>query len=412
VKILYVCHRLPYPPTRGGKIRPFNTIRHLARTHEVTVATLAHSVTETVQGADLANHCSAVIVERTDALTRVVRAAACLPTTRPSTMGYFHSLRLARRIRDATAGGGFDLILVHSSSMAPYVLHATRTPKIIDFCDVDSQKWLAYARFKPFPVAWVYSLEGHKLQRAEARLAAAFDCSTCATRAEMEALADIAAPKHLDWFPNGVDADYFRPSGAAYDPDAICFVGRMDYYPNQQAMLEFCRETLPLVRAARPAAQLKIVGAEPSRAIRHLATLPGVTVTGTVADVRPHLDGTALSVAPLRIARGTQNKILESMAMALPVVCSAQAACGVDAVPGEHLLTADRPRDVADAILRLLADRSWRDRLARAGRARVLSHHTWAASMHKLDGIVERCMALTRRTGRVGVDGGTEVGMR
>ena len=147
MKILYVCHRLPYPPTRGGKIRPFNTIHHLARTHEVTVASLAHSAAEAVQGADLANHCSAMIVERTDALTRVARAAAYLPTTSPSSMGYFHSPRLARRIRDATDRGGFDLVLVHSSSMAPYVLHATRTPKIIDFCDVDSQKWLAYTRF-------------------------------------------------------------------------------------------------------------------------------------------------------------------------------------------------------------------------------------------------------------------------
>jgi len=353
-----------------------------------------------------------VIVERTDALTRVARAAACLPTTSPSSMGYFHSPRLARRIRDATDRGGFDLILVHSSSMAPYVLHATRTPKIIDFCDVDSQKWLAYTRFKPFPAAWVYSLEGHKLQRAEARLAAAFDCSTCATRAEMETLADIAAPKHLDWFPNGVDADYFRPGGTAYDPDTICFVGRMDYYPNEHAMLEFCRETLPLVRAARPRTQVKIIGADPSRAIRRLATIPGVTVTGTVADVRPHLAGAALSVAPLRIARGTQNKILESMAMAVPVVCSELAARGVDAVPGEHLLTADRPRDVADAILRLLGERIDRDRFAQAGRARVLSHHTWAASMHKLDGIIDRCLALARRAGSGRADGTVDVGMR
>jgi sugar transferase (PEP-CTERM/EpsH1 system associated) len=204
--------------------------------------------------------------------------------------------------------------------MGPYVLHATHTPKIIDFCDVDSQKWLAYTRFKPVPAAWGYGLEGRKLQRAEARLAAAFDFSTLTTRAEMETLADIAAPTHVDWFPNGVDADYFRPGGASYDPDTICFIGRMDYYPNQDAMLEFCRETLPLVRAARPATRLKIIGADPSRAIRRLATISGVTVTGTVTDVRPHLAGAALSVAPLRIARGTQNKILESMAMAVPVV--------------------------------------------------------------------------------------------
>ena len=199
----------------------------------------------------------------------------------------------------------------------------------------------------------------------------------------METLASFAAARHRDWFPNGVDTEYFRPTGVPYDANTICFTGRMDYYPNQQAMLEFCRDTLPLVRAVRPATRLTIVGAEPPRRIRALEAIRGVTVTGTVPDIRPHLGGAALAVAPLRIARGTQNKLLEAMAMAVPVVSSALAVRGVDAVPGEHLLTADRPRDCADAILRLLDDRACRDGLGRAARARVQSHHDWDASMRK-----------------------------
>lgn len=397
MRILYICHRLPFPPTRGGKIRPFNTIRHLSRTHEVTVASLAHAADEAIEGKGLAEHCSARIVERTYGLTRGLRAIARLPTTIPSTMGYFHVPRLARRVREALAAGAFDLIMVHGSSMAPYVPPGTRTPTILDFGDMDSQKWLAYARFKAFPAAWAYYIEGHKLQRAETRLAAAFDVCTCTTRGELETLASFAAARHLDWFPNGVDSEYFRPARDAYDPATICFTGRMDYYPNQQSMLEFCRDTLPLIRTVRPAAQLKIVGADPPRSIRALATLPGVTVTGTVPDVRPHLGMAAVSVAPLRIARGTQNKILESMAMAVPVVATELAARGVDAVPGEHLVTADRPRDCADAILRLLRDRADRDRLGRAARARVQSHHDWRASMRKLDGIISECVATAHR---------------
>ncbi len=397
MKILYVCHRLPFPPTRGGKIRSYNTIRHLARTHDVTVASLAHSPGEASIGSPLADHCRELIVERTFSGMRWARAVARLPTLVPSTMGYFHSPRLARRIREATSTGAYDLFIVHSSSMAPYVMHDPHTAKILDLCDVDSQKWLAYARFKPFPVSWGYTLEGRKLRRAEARLAAAFNVSTCATRGELQTLASFAASGQLDWFANGVDGEYFRPAAVPCDADTICFVGRMDYYPNQQAMLEFCRDVLPLIRAARPATRLTIVGAAPPRAIRHLAALPGVTVTGTVPDVRPHLGGAALSVAPLRIARGTQNKILESMAMAVPVVSSALAARGVDAVPGEHLLTAERPREYADAILRLLGDRLYRDRIARAGRARVESHHDWTGSMHRLDGIIDQCLAAARR---------------
>jgi sugar transferase (PEP-CTERM/EpsH1 system associated) len=311
-------------------------------------------------------------------------------------MGYFHSSRLARRIRDAHATAGFDLIMVFSSSMAPYVLRGMRTPKILDFGDMDSQKWLAYAQHKAFPASWAYYIEGRKLQRAEARLAAAFDVCTCTTRGELQTLTSFATAKHFDWFPQGVDTEYFQPTGIPYDPDTICFTGRMDYYPNQQSMLDFCRDTLPLIRTLRPATQLKIVGADPPRRIRALATIPGVTVTGTVSDVRPHLGMAALSVAPLRIARGTQNKILESMAMAVPVVATELAARGVDAVPGEHLFTADRPRDYADAILRLLRDRACRDGLARAARARVQSHHDWGASMRKLDGIIAECLAAAR----------------
>jgi len=397
VKILYVCHRLPFPPARGGKIRPFNTIRHLSRAHDVTVASLAHTAGEAAAGAGLADHCSALIVERTSLMTRAVRAVARLPTALPSTMGYFYSPRLARRIRAAHAAAAFDLIMVHSSSMAPYVLHGMRTTKILDFGDMDSQKWLAYAQFKAFPASWAYYLEGRKLQRAEAHLAAAFDFCTCTTRGELQTLASFAATERLDWFPNGVDTEYFQPTGIPYDADTICFTGRMDYYPNQHGMLEFCRQTLPLVRAGCPAIRLKIVGADPTRSIRDLGTIPGVTVTGTVPDIRPHLGSAALSVAPLRIARGTQNKILESMAMAVPVVSTELAARGVDAVPGEHLLTADGPRDYADAILRLLRDRACRDRLARAARARVQSHHDWGASMRKLDGIIAECLAAARR---------------
>jgi polysaccharide biosynthesis protein PslH len=397
VRILYVCHRLPFPPTRGGKIRPFNTIRHLARTHDVTVASLAHTAEEAAAGGGLADHCHALIVERTSPMSRALSALARVPTAVPSTMGYFHSPRLARRIRAAHTADGFDLIMVHSSSMAPYVLSGFGSAKILDFGDMDSQKWLAYARFKPFPASWVYSIEGHKLQRAETRLAAAFDVCTCTTRGELETLASFAAARHLAWFPNGVDAEYFQPTGVPYDPDTICFTGRMDYYPNQQSMLEFCRDTLPLVRAVRPTTRLKIVGADPPGSIRALAAIPGVTVTGTVADIRPHLESAAVSVAPLRIARGTQNKILESMAMAVPVVSTALAARGVDAVPGEHLLTADRPPDSADAILRLLRDHACRDRLGRAARARVQTHHDWGASMRTLDGIIAECLAAARR---------------
>jgi glycosyltransferase involved in cell wall biosynthesis len=173
----------------------------------------------------------------------------------------------------------------------------------------------------------------------------------------------------------------------------------MDYYPNQEAMLRFCRETLPLLRVHRPGLRLEIVGADPSAAVRRLGELPGVHVTGSVPDVRPYAQRSALSIAPLAIARGTQNKILESLALGVPVVTSRCAAGGVDALPGEHLLVADTPEEMRDAILSLLENPALRERFARAGRERVLSHHSWAHSMRTLDGLIQQCLAGARRAG-------------
>jgi glycosyltransferase involved in cell wall biosynthesis len=166
----------------------------------------------------------------------------------------------------------------------------------------------------------------------------------------------------------------------------------MDYYPNQECMQRFCREVWPLLRARRAGMKLLIVGADPSPAIRALGELPGVTVTGSVPDVRPHIRGSALMVAPLAIARGTQNKILEAMAMGVPVVTSRVAAGGVDAEAGRHLLVADAPDEIAVAILRIVEDPVERARLATAGRERMLSHHAWPRSMQRLEAIIDRCV--------------------
>ncbi len=163
----------------------------------------------------------------------------------------------------------------------------------------------------------------------------------------------------------------------------------MDYFPNQQAVLGFCGEVLPELQRRRPGTRFEIVGADPSNEIRELGRLPGVTVTGSVPDVRPYVTRAALTIAPLDIARGTQNKILESLAMGVPVVCSRQASGGVDAVPGEHLLACDSREELIEAILGILESPERRGRLAAAGRARVLSHHSWPSSMRRLDGIIE-----------------------
>jgi sugar transferase (PEP-CTERM/EpsH1 system associated) len=393
VRILYICHRFPYPPKRGGKIRPFNMIRHLHASHEVTVASLARSRAEAEEGSGIADFCARhEVVIVADAI-QAARMVARLPTPVPSSFGYFHSNTLARRIRQMIRTRPFDLIFVHCSSVARYVEHMSHVPKILDFGDMDSHKWLDYARFKPFPLSVGYQVEGVKLVAEEKRLARAFDICTTTTRAEWSTLDGYGTGAATDWFPNGVDSTFFTPApDGAYDPDTISFVGRMDYYPNQECMLAFCRGAFSRIRERRPNAKLLVVGAEPSPAIRRLAEIHGVEVTGSVPDVRPYLHRSAVMVAPLNIARGTQNKILEAMAAGVPVVTSSTAAGGVDAVAGTHLLVADTESDVAAAALTLMSDPAARRRLAHAARARMLSHHAWSSSMRRLDGILDRCI--------------------
>ena len=392
MNILYVCHRFPFPPKRGGKIRPFNMIRHLSEAgHQVTVCSLARSPQEAEEGRGIAAHCASFEMGLVQEPVQWARMVARLPLPAPSSMGYFYSPALAGKVRKLLASQHWDLIFVHCSSVAQYVAHVTDVPKILDFGDMDSQKWLEYAGIKPFPLSLGYRLEGLKMQAAEKRLARRFDLCTATTRAEWQTLEDYGTGAATDWFPNGVDAQYFCPGEQAHEPDTVSFIGRMDYYPNIECMQRFCRDVWPLLQQQRPALKLLIVGADPVPEVQALAALPGVTVTGSVPDVRPFVRNSAVNVAPLAIARGTQNKILEAMAMGVPVVTTGLAAGGVDAEAGRHLLVADGAQDTAAAVLRVVANPGERARLSAAGRERMLSHHDWSRSMLRLDSIIDRC---------------------
>jgi sugar transferase (PEP-CTERM/EpsH1 system associated) len=370
-------------------------VKHLSASgHAVTVASLVRSHAEAGEGHGIAAHCKGYEMAPVRDVVQSLRMVARIPTPRPSSLAYFYSPALARRVRELLASGRYDLIFVHCSSAAGYVAHVEGVPKILDFGDMDSHKWRDYSRYRRFPLSAGYWLEAKKLEREEKRLARRFDMCTATTIAEWQTLKGYGTGTETDWFPNGVDATYFSPGDEAYDPALISFVGRMDYSPNQECMLAFCATVWPRLRQQRPDLKLSIIGAAPSAAVKALAALPGVTVTGSVPVVRPYVRQSALMVAPLNIARGTQNKILEAMAMGVPVVTSRVAAGGVDAVPGEHFLVAGSPQQYVDAIVRLMHDREERARFAAAGRSRVLIHHDWKRSMQRLDGIIERSVRL------------------
>jgi sugar transferase (PEP-CTERM/EpsH1 system associated) len=378
-------------------VRAFNVIRHLAREHEVTVLSLARSAQEEAEAAGIAPHCHEHRVFRVHNAVQAAKIAATLPSHVSASEAFFHSSALQREVHRQLARRSFDLVFAHCSAVGRYVEHIDDQPKLMDFCDVDSRKWAAYVSHKPWPLALGYRWEAWRMAAVERRLADRFDQVTVATQGEADALATIGVRGQIDWFPNGVDVEYFHPTREPYDANLITFVGRMDYFPNEQCMVAFCGEVWPRLRRAQPTLRLQIVGAEPTPRVQALGAIEGVTVTGAVPDVRPYLRRSALSITPLQIALGTQNKILESMAMEVPVVSSRIAAKGVDAVPGEHLLTADTPAELTEAILRIAGNPAERQRLGEAGRARVLTHHAWPNAMKRLDSIIERSLTPPNR---------------
>ena len=392
MKILFICHRFPYPPNEGGKIRSFNMIAHLQQQHDVTVASLSDEPIKSEDINGMLENASECVVEKIFKPFAWLKAIMCLLTTIPSSMGYFNSMWLKRRVAKLVDENNYDLIIVHCSSVAQLVSSIKGIPKVLDYCDMDSQKWLTYVAHKSFPMNVVYWLEGVKLARAEKKLASQFNAASVATEAELESLRQLNSEVQSFKFPNGVDTDYFAPSDIEYNPKKICFIGKMNYYPNEKCMLEFCENIFPKLQKKYPDIQLSIVGSNPTPNIKKLAFLDGVEVTGRVDDVRPYVQSAALTVVPLEIARGTQNKILESLAMGVPVICSRLAAKGVDAVPGEHLLVADTADEYLRCVGEVIEDVEFRKQLALSGHARMLEHHTWQTAMREMDINIKQCL--------------------
>jgi sugar transferase (PEP-CTERM/EpsH1 system associated) len=386
-----VCHRFPFPPNRGGKIRPFQMIRHLAKSHDVTVASLAHSEQELREGDGLREHTTNILAEVEPSPRRWLRAVASLPSANSSAGQYFWSPTLRRRILAAATEKPFDAILVHCAFMADYVTDLDCRFRMLDYGDIDSEKFFEYSQTRSFPLTLGYGLEGRKLRAHEIRMSKAFDGCTVTTEGERITFHDFNPMRECTVIPNGVDASYFK-SERREQPDSkvIAFLGRMDYYPNVQGIVWFCRDIFPKIRAKMPDAQLRIIGANPTKEVRELTSFSGVSVTGFVPDVRPHLTDAAVSVAPLTIARGTQNKILEAISMGIPVVSTPQAAKGIQATPGEHLLVGNDESEFADQVLLLLQNPDLRTRIADAARKQIEGSHNWARSMQILDEVLAK----------------------
>jgi sugar transferase (PEP-CTERM/EpsH1 system associated) len=376
--VLYLVHRLPYPPDKGDRIRAFHILRYLSRRARVHLACLADEPVEPGVVAALRGYCERVAVVRLGRWSRWWRALGSLVRGGTVTEGAFSSSALRGILQSWAEDTRFHVALASSSSMAPYLrLPGLRdTPAVIDLVDVDSQKWLDYAAAGAGPKAWLYRMEGRRLRRAERALPGWARAVTLVSEAEAKLYRDFCPEGLVRAVGNGVDLEYFQPQPEGSGQRCV-FVGALDYRPNVDGACWFCREVWPEIHRRRPGARLALVGRRPAPAVRRLADVPGVDLVGQVPDVRPYLAGAAVAVVPLRIARGVQNKVLEALAMARATVASPQALEGLRARPGHDLLTACSPRDWIEAVGLLLADPDIRERLGSAGRRHVERYHRW-----------------------------------
>jgi sugar transferase (PEP-CTERM/EpsH1 system associated) len=400
MNILYITQRVPYPPNRGDKIASYNAIRHLARRHTVTVAALAESEEELGHAEELRRQGFTVEVALHSHYQAKLGAVRAIPRGIPLSVGYYRSRELASKITALAGKVKFDVLVAFSSSMGQYADCVPQTPLVADFVDMDSRKWELCAAHAQWPRSSIYAMEERRLLQYERSLAQRAACSIVRTEAERADCLRLIPGSRFEVVSNGVDLDHFHPfPGAKVFPNAV-FTGIMDYFPNVQGAQYFCERVLPLVRREVPDATFTIVGARPQPSVLRLRRLEGVAVTGQVPDVRPYLANAAVAVAPLVVARGIQNKILEAMAMGKPVVATRAALRGVDAPEGEGILGAATPEEFAAQVTKLLRDPRLGEEIGSRGRRLVERRYVWDEQLAHLETLLHEVAALPSRTPR------------
>jgi polysaccharide biosynthesis protein PslH len=387
--ILFLAHRVPYPPDRGDKMRSFHILKGLAKLAPVHLIAFADDARDVAEAEALRPLVASLHVELRKR-SRPLAALAAFATAKPISLAAFESADVRRAVKRVLADHPIETIFAFSGQMAQYVPAGPRF--VMDFVDMDSAKFAAYAGMRG-PLGRLHAREARLLGAFERATAMRADTSLFVSEAEAALFRPHAPGARVEALENGIDLAFYDPQAdfarlPAGEGPLIVFTGQMDYRPNIEAVTSFAA-SLPRIRAAHPQARFAIVGRNPDASVRRLAEQPGVIVTGAVDDVRTWLDAADVAVAPLRIARGVQNKVLEAMAMAKAVIASPAAAEGIDAVPGRHLLVADETQEAA-VMTALLGDPARAQALGQAARAQMQARYGWDEALRPLARLVGR----------------------
>jgi len=392
--ILYLTHRIPWPPNKGDKIRAHHILQYLVRHYRVHLGTFIDDPADAAWLPELEGLCASVHAVRLDPRLARVRSLSGLFTGEALTVPFYRNAGLQQWVDSTIADNNISRGVVFSSAMAQFTQGIPGLRCVLDMVDVDSEKWRQYSGQKPWPWSWIYGREADRLLAFERQAAEAAVAGLLVSPEEAALFRRLTpgSSARITHVRNGVDADYFDPAREYPNlfPEheiPLVFTGAMDYWPNQDAVQWFAQDIFPKVRAAMPEAVFYIVGSRPSELVKKLANEPRVVVTGFVDDVRPYIAHSAAVVAPLRVARGVQNKVLEAMAMARPVLLTQAALEGISAEAEREVLLCDAPQAFISK-LRTLPNSDYAD-LGQAARARVLADFTWESNLRSIRGLLE-----------------------
>ncbi|OAI20486.1 sugar transferase [Methylomonas lenta] len=361
-KLLYLVHRIPYPPNKGDKIRSFHFLKALAEKYEIYLGTFIDDPDDKQYIDALKPFCKdSFCVDLHPKLGKIKSLSGFL-SGKALSLPYYRNQALQAWVDKTISEQSIERTLIFSSPMAQYLQKHPAVKLIADFVDVDSDKWQQYANSKTWPASWVYRREAQKLLSYETRIASQSKATLFVSEQEaklFKQLAPTTADK-ITYVNNGVDTDFFDPALDYASPftsneEAIVFTGAMDYWANIDAVIWFSEQVMPLVKQQQPNARFYIVGSKPAKSVLQLAEADdAVIVTGRVDDVRNYVAHAGVVVAPLRIARGIQNKVLEAMAMAKAVVVTPAAMEGIQANRAIQVPVADSPTAFAEQVIAYL----------------------------------------------------------
>ena len=388
MRILFLAQRVPYPPNRGDKITTWRLLERMRRSHDVRVIAFAHDDADRVAAAHLNSIGIPTQAFNHDARKAKLRSLPLLFGTRALTLGVFGSRALQAAV-DASAGWA-DLAYAYSSSMGAFLEKHVSLARVMHFAELDSDKWAQYAQRSSLPMKWIYAREQRTLLAFETRVARSFSENVFCTPLEQQVFQSAIPGATSLVLRNGVDLVYYQPRPEKARAHELVFTGVMDYLPNIDACTFFVHEVLPGLRARFADVHFTIVGSKPTPQVRALERQQGVEVTGFVDDTRDWLARASISVAPLRIARGIQNKVLEALAMGLPVVGTRSATQGIEGADGRDFIVADSAREQIAAIAQLFDAPQEARELGRRGRAFVERQYDWERVLEPLDALLLR----------------------